>query len=68
MDADEEAVLLRLARAVADGIPVDWQAELVSHPALASHLDRLRSLEALAAAHRGASEPRLRETSGSEAH
>jgi hypothetical protein len=67
MDADKEAVLLRLARAIADGIPVDWQAELVIHPALASHLERLKSLEAMAVAHRGgASEPR-QEISGSEA-
>lgn len=68
MDSNQEGVMLRLARAIADGFPVDWQAELLSHPALASHLERLRSLEALAAAHRGDSESRAQETSGSEVH
>src|SRR5207247_6706844 len=45
---DEEA-LLRLAGAVGDGTPVDWEHEGATHAGLHPHLRQLRVLEAMIA-------------------
>ncbi len=41
--------LLRLARAVADGSRIDWEAEFAAHPDLAPRLEQMRLLHAVAA-------------------
>lgn len=51
MDAEDEELLLRLARAVTNGAPIEWEAEIKNHRALAPWLRRLRSLGAIAVAH-----------------
>src|SRR5437870_5401794 len=43
----------RLAEAVSDGLPVDWEAEKTGSPGLAPVLEELQVVEKLAAAHRG---------------
>jgi len=50
-ERDDEAYLLKVAQAVVDGNPVDWDAE---RRRLEEELARLKELEALAAAHREA--------------
>jgi len=52
MDAEDEKLLLRLACAVAEGVPIAWEAEMKSRQALAPWLQSLRSLGAIADAHR----------------
>jgi hypothetical protein len=46
--------LHRLAGAVADAAPVDWEAECRDHPQLASTLIALRRIEALSSGFRAA--------------
>jgi hypothetical protein len=52
--AHEEAdqVLTRLAQMVADGDPVDWDAEAVRTPEYASEIQDLRWIEAVTVARR----------------
>jgi TolB-like protein/Tfp pilus assembly protein PilF len=45
----DEETLLRLAQAVAEGIPVDWEREAAAQPALRPQLEKLRALEGIAA-------------------
>ena len=45
-------ILRRLAGAVADATPVDWEMECRDHPDLAAMLERLRRIESLAFAFR----------------
>src|SRR6266446_1028308 len=52
MSSNEKPDLVRLAEAISDGIPVDWQTETPVPPADDPVLRQLRDLERLAAAHR----------------
>jgi len=49
---EDEATCLRIAEAITDGSPVDWEALCATSPELHSKLERLRALEAVAIAHR----------------
>jgi serine/threonine protein kinase len=49
---NENADLLRLAEAVADGKPVDWESETTNHAELASRLRGLRLVESISSGHR----------------
>ena len=51
---DEKEILLRVAGAISDGLPVDWDKESANRGPLRGRLARLRLLETLAAAHREA--------------
>lgn len=53
-DRGGEGPLIRVAEAISDGTPVDWQKETSEHGALRVKLGRLRLLEAVASAHRDA--------------
>lgn len=55
-ERDDEGPLIRVAEAISDGTPVDWQKETSEHGALRAKLGRLRLLEAVASAHRDAAE------------
>ena len=50
---EEKDALLRLAQAVTDGTPVDWDAEGKDRVGLMGRLTRLRAIEKIAAAHQG---------------
>ncbi len=50
-ESDQEA-FARVAAALMSGAPVDWAAEASARPRLASRIEQLRKLEAIAAAHR----------------
>ena len=54
MREEAEAAILRIAQAITDGSPVDWEALRASSPELYAKLERLRALENVAAAHRWA--------------
>lgn len=53
-DDDEAVSLLRLADSINDRTPIDWDREGQETPGLASRLRRLKSIEAIATAYRGA--------------
>ncbi|PYT10660.1 MAG: hypothetical protein DMF51_17820, partial [Acidobacteria bacterium] len=53
MSTDDDEALLRLAGAVSDGTPVDWERESATHPGLRPQLRQLRVLEAMMALHPG---------------
>lgn len=48
---EDDADLVRIARAVSDGGSVDWETELQRRPDLAPLLSKLRALEGLSGAH-----------------
>lgn len=50
----EETDVLRVCEAITEGNPVDWARETAARPELKDTLDRLRVVEAVAAAHRSA--------------
>jgi serine/threonine protein kinase len=50
--SENKAVLMRLAEAVADGEPVDWNAESAGHNDLAPRLQGLRMVESISMGHR----------------
>ncbi len=52
MQRDDNGPLLEVAKAVCDGSHVDWDKESAANEQLRRKLDRLRVLEAVAAAHR----------------
>ena len=58
MNSKEKPELIRIAEAISDGIPVDWQSQDPAPPADEPVVRQLRDLERLAAAHReGGSAP-----------
>jgi hypothetical protein len=63
VDRDAEAPLLKVAQAVGDGKPVDWEAEHQRHHDTPGELASLKDLEAVVAGHRAvldkAPSPRL---------
>ncbi|MGH7343251.1 MAG: serine/threonine-protein kinase, partial [Candidatus Rokuibacteriota bacterium] len=64
-EKDDEGPLIRVAEAISDGAPVDWQKETSEHGALRAKLGRLRLLEAVASAHRDAAGASAVDSSGS---
>ncbi len=52
MSRDEADVLARLAAAITDETPVDWDGEIAAHPAAAPALGGLRLIERIASVHR----------------
>lgn len=52
MVPDEDRALQRLAQAITDETPVDWDAEQSGHPGLVPRLERLRLIERIAEVHR----------------
>ena len=54
MSTHDEEALLRLAGAVGDGTPIDWEREGDAHAGLRPHLNQLRILEAMIALRSGA--------------
>jgi hypothetical protein len=54
MARDDHEVLDRLAAAITDDIPVDWDHELAEHPEIAPRLERLRLIQRIAEVHQGA--------------
>ena len=54
MREEPDAPLLKIAEAITDESPVDWDAVRAGSPELSSELERLRALEAVATAHRRA--------------
>ena len=51
MNSKEKPELIRIAEAISDGIPVDWQSGDPALPADDPVVRQLRDLERLAAAH-----------------
>ena len=51
-DRDDDAPLLKVAQAVSDGNPVDWEAENQRLQDTPTELARLKDLEAVVAGHR----------------
>jgi serine/threonine-protein kinase len=59
----DEETLLRLAKAVAEGTPVDWEREAAARPELRPQLEKLRALEGIAALNaEAASDPLIGQT------
>lgn len=54
MNKVEGSPLLRVAEAISDGTPVDWESETVLDERTRRQLGHLRLLEAVATAHRSA--------------
>ncbi|HEY3175943.1 MAG TPA: protein kinase [Candidatus Polarisedimenticolia bacterium] len=48
---EDEAFLLRVAEAISDGEPVDWESVATAHEGMRSKLARLKVLESLAGVH-----------------
>ena len=51
MSEDREKELLRLAEAVSDGTPVDWEEERGSHPGIKEPLEHLAVLDRVRKVH-----------------
>jgi hypothetical protein len=51
MNEDREKELLRLAEAVSDGTPVDWDRERGSHPGLTEPLEHMALLDRVRQVH-----------------
>ena len=51
MHESDQEILDRLAAAVSDGTPVDWDRELEEHPHLASEIESLRALSLVRRSH-----------------
>lgn len=54
MRRDDDSALLRVAEAISDGTPVDWETE---RPALGGKVEHLRFIESVARAHRAPAGP-----------
>jgi hypothetical protein len=50
-------MLVSVAEAVADGVPVDWEGLMAAEPEVAEHLGLLRLFEGIIAAHRDLGAP-----------
>src|SRR5258705_12256675 len=56
-DQDDDVALLKVAEAVSDGKPVDWDAAQSRHDEAEADLAHLQALESVAAAFRAARQP-----------
>src|SRR5262245_3465988 len=61
-DPNEDGALLKVAQAISDGKPVDWESESRAQKDSAPELSHLKAMAALAEAHRRARPVRARET------
>ena len=52
LDHEKDETLRRLAKAISDATPVNWETESRDHPAIASNLKGLRLIESVAEVHR----------------
>lgn len=48
----EERLLVEIAKAVSDGLPVDWDGFRAENPGALALIDRLQFIETIAGAHR----------------
>jgi hypothetical protein len=62
----EERLLVEIAKAVSDGLPVDWEGFRAENPDALALIDRLQFIETIAGAHRRVLEQESDEDGGDE--